>query len=154
MNKIASPDPATRVRLPTNRDSFVLKYKYWGQEVDNKGVVKAVPHKGQVIIGLYDDGVPGECFVLCEKMGSTVRGMLDAWAITLSIGLQCGVPLDVMLAKVARMKFPPDGRSENPEIGYCSSPIDAVVRTIAKAFAIDLDNPGVIDEDEPEDDDA
>jgi len=142
--EVFSPDTAVRVKLPNDRGSFIVKYEYYAED----GV-----HKGHIVVGLYDDGSPGELFIFTERMGSRVRGLLDAWAITASIALQCGVPLDMLLAKVARTNFPPQGRSKDPEIGYCSSPMDAVARTLAKVFEIDLDNPRKVDEEELEDED-
>jgi ribonucleoside-diphosphate reductase alpha chain len=74
-------------------------------------------HEGYLTAGLYDDGTVGELFISdVGKEGSTLRGVFSAWATTLSIALQHGVPLESLVRKFAYMRFEPRGATDNPEI--------------------------------------
>ncbi len=78
-----------------------------------------------------EDGSLGEVFIQWGKQGSTTAGLLDAYAIALSVGLQYGVPLADLLRPVLDRKFPPDGVTGDPEIPWASSIIDYFVRRLA-----------------------
>ena len=82
-----------------------------------------------IIAGMYEDGTLGEVFVRgIGKEGSTIQGLLDAWACQFSIGLQHGASLGMMARKFAHMKFPPYGTTDDPSVPECDSPIDYIVR--------------------------
>jgi len=66
-------------------------------------------HKGYITVGLYDNGRPGELFVTIAKQGSTIRGLIDAWALSMSINLQYGVPVSELFGKFRHQKFEPSG---------------------------------------------
>jgi hypothetical protein len=96
--------PPPRRRMPTERRSLTHKFCVDG-------------HEGYLTAGLYDDGTVGELFITdFGKEGSTLRGVFSAWATTLSIALQHGVPLESLVRKFAYMRFEPHGATDNPEI--------------------------------------
>jgi ribonucleoside-diphosphate reductase alpha chain len=90
--------------------------------------------KGYMTIGEYDDGTPGEIFVNVSKQGSTLRGILDAFAISLSHGLQFGVPLKDYVKSFTSMSFAPAGITDDPEIRTASSIIDYIARRLALSY--------------------
>jgi ribonucleoside-diphosphate reductase alpha chain len=85
-------------------------------------------HTGYFTVGLYDDGSPGELFVHVAKEGSTISGLLDSWAIGVSIALQHGVPLEALMEKYAYSRFEPAGLTGNPEIPMAHSIVDYIAR--------------------------
>jgi ribonucleoside-diphosphate reductase alpha chain len=92
-------------------------------------------HEGYLTAGFYDDGTVGELFISdVGKEGSTLRGVFCAWATTLSIALQHGVPLESLVRKFAYMRFEPRGETENPEIPKAHSIPDYVARWLASRF--------------------
>ena len=92
-------------------------------------------HEGYLTAGLYDDGTVGELFISdFGKEGSTLRGVFSAWATTLSIALQHGVPLESLVRKFAWMRFEPQGLTENPEIPHAHSIPDYVARWLTARF--------------------
>jgi ribonucleoside-diphosphate reductase alpha chain len=102
---------------------------------------KAVTHKfqvgtfkGYITVGVYDDGTPGELFVTMSKEGSVISGLADAFATSVSIGLQYGVPLQVLVNKFVHMRFEPSGYTNNPNIRIAKSLIDYIFRWIAMKF--------------------
>ena len=96
-------------------------------------------HEGYLTAGLYDDGTVGELFITdVGKEGSTLRGVFSAWATTLSIALQHGVPLESLVRKFAYMRFEPRGATDNPEIPQAHSIPDYVARWLASRF-LDVD---------------
>ncbi len=103
---------------------------------------KAITHKFQVgtfegylTVGLYDDTrQPGEIFVTMSKDGTVMSGMMDAFATSISIGLQYGVPLKVFVKKFANMRFEPSGATQNPNIPNATSIIDYIFRWLAMKF--------------------
>lgn len=115
---IASP---RRRRLSDERKSVTHKF--------NIG-----PHKGYITVGLYDDGTPGELFVTMAKEGSVISGLMDAFATSVSIGLQYGVPLQVLVNKFAHMRFEPSGFTGHPNIRMAKSIIDYIFRWLAIKF--------------------
>ncbi len=89
---------------------------------------------GYMTIGEYDDGTPGEIFVNVSKQGSTLRGILDAFAISVSHGLQFGVPLKDYVKSFTSMSFAPSGITDDPEIRTASSIIDYIARRLALTY--------------------
>ena len=112
--------------MPTERRSLTHKFCVDG-------------HEGYLTAGLYDDGTVGELFITdFGKEGSTLRGVFSAWATTLSIALQHGVPLESLVRKFAYMRFEPRGATDNPEIPQAHSIPDYVARWLASRF-LDVD---------------
>jgi ribonucleoside-diphosphate reductase alpha chain len=115
-----------RRRMPAERRSLTHKFCIDG-------------HEGYLTAGLYDDGTVGELFISdVGKEGSTLRGVFSAWATTLSIALQHGVPLESLVRKFAYMRFEPRGATDNPEIPQAHSIPDYVARWLASRF-LDVD---------------
>lgn len=112
---------ARRRRLPDERRSVTHKFEIG-------------PHQGYITVGLYDDGAPGEIFLTMSKEGSILSGLVDAFATSISIGLQYGVPLKVFVAKFAHMRFEPSGETKNPNIPIATSIVDYVFRWLAIKF--------------------
>ena len=110
-----------RHRLPTTRDSITHKFSVQG-------------HEGYITAGCYEDGTPGEIFVTMAKEGSTLSGMLDAFATSISLTLQFGVPLHDLVQKFSYMRFEPSGRTENSEIPVAQSIVDYIFRWLASTF--------------------
>lgn len=91
-------------------------------------------HKGYITVGLYDDGNPGELFVTMAKEGSVISGLMDSFATSVSIGLQYGVPLPVLVNKFVHKRFEPSGFTNNPKIRVAKSIVDYVFRWLALKF--------------------
>ena len=87
--------------------------------------------KGFVTVGEYADGRPGEIFVRVSKQGSTLAGIMDAFAISISHGLQYGVPLRAFVDAFVNMRFEPAGMTDDPDIRFASSIIDYLFRRLA-----------------------
>ena len=85
-------------------------------------------------MGMYADGRPGEVFIKMSKEGSTLSGVMDGLALTLSIGLQYAVPLKVLVDKLINTRFEPSGFTENPEIRFATSVLDYVGRWLGGRF--------------------
>ena len=111
----SGPPAARRHRLPDDRASYTHKFRIANFE-------------GFLTVGLYPDGKPGEIFVRMAKQGSTLSGLMDAFATSISVGLQHGVPLQTYVDKFAHMRFEPDGWSQNEKIGYAKSIMDYIFR--------------------------
>ncbi|MEK6607245.1 MAG: vitamin B12-dependent ribonucleotide reductase [Myxococcota bacterium] len=124
----AEPRPVRR-KLPDERPSITHKFAVGG-------------HEGYVHVGLYDDGTPGEIFIKMAKEGSTISGLMDAFATAISLSLQHGVPLKLLVDKFSHMRFEPSGFSENPQIGHAKSIMDYLFRWLGLRFVKD----GSIDE--------
>jgi ribonucleoside-diphosphate reductase alpha chain len=110
-----------RQRLPDERASTTHKFSVGGSE-------------GYLTVGMYEDGRPGEVFIKMSKEGSTLSGVMDGLALTLSIGLQYGVPLKVLVDKLINTRFEPFGFTENPQIRFASSLLDYVGRWLGGKF--------------------
>lgn len=91
-------------------------------------------HKGYITVGLYDDGTPGELFVTMAKEGSVISGLMDSFATAVSIGLQYGVPLPVLVNKFVHKRFEPSGFTSNPNIRMAKSIVDYIFRWMALKF--------------------
>jgi len=122
-----APAPPVRKRMPRERESITHKFSIAG-------------HEGYITAGKYEDGSVGEIFLTdIGKEGSTMRGLLNAFATAISIGLQYGVPLDVFVRKFSYMRFEPEGITQNPEIPFAKSMPDYIMRWLASRFIDDLD---------------
>src|SRR5205823_4750570 len=88
-------------------------------------------HEGYITVGLFEDGTPGELFVTMAKEGSTLSGMMDAFATSVSLLFQYGVPLAHLVEKFGHMRFEPSGWTGNSEIGFAKSIVDYVFRWLA-----------------------
>ena len=95
---------------------------------------KVGDHEGYVTVGLYPNGEPGELFVKMAKEGSTVSGLMDSFALAVSLALQYGVPLKTFCEKFAHTRFEPSGWSGNAEIGYAKSIMDYIFRWLQMRF--------------------
>src|SRR5881392_1521539 len=129
---------AMRHKLPDERKSITHKFDIGG-------------HEGYLTVGLYEDGQPGELFVTMAKEGSTISGLMDAFATQTSYALQFGVPLKFMVDKFSHMRFEPSGFTKNKEIPIAKSIVDYIFRWMASHFlpVEDQDEAGVIRRDEP-----
>jgi ribonucleoside-diphosphate reductase alpha chain len=115
------PPRAVRHRLPGERASITHKFSIAG-------------HEGYITVGLYPTGQPGEIFIKMAKEGSTVSGLMDSFATSISIALQHGVPLKVVCEKFAHTRFEPSGWTGNPQIGYAKSLMDYIFRWLHLRF--------------------
>ncbi|MCU1463047.1 MAG: ribonucleoside-diphosphate reductase class [Acidimicrobiales bacterium] len=109
---------ATRQRLPRRRRSNTFSFRVADCE-------------GYVTVGEYDDGRPGELFMKVSKQGSTLAGIMDAFSISVSLGLQYGVPLSTYVQKYTNMRFEPAGMTDDPDIRFVSSLVDYIFRRLA-----------------------
>jgi ribonucleoside-diphosphate reductase alpha chain len=91
-------------------------------------------HEGYITVGKFEDGKPGEIFVSMSKQGSTISGLMDAFATAISYALQYGVPLQFLVDKFAHMRFEPSGFTKNPQIPYAKSIVDYLFRWLASKF--------------------
>jgi len=91
-------------------------------------------HEGYLTVGLYEDGQPGEIFLVMAKEGSTISGLMDAFATSISIALQYGVPLQTLVDKFSHTRFEPSGFTKNPEIPIAKSMTDYIFRWLASKF--------------------
>jgi ribonucleoside-diphosphate reductase alpha chain len=112
--------PARR-KLPDTRRSITHKFSIAG-------------HEGYITVGMYDDGKPGEIFLVMAKEGSTISGLMDAFATSISMSLQYGVPLETLVEKFSHVRFEPSGFTKNPEIPYAKSITDYIFRWLASKF--------------------
>jgi ribonucleoside-diphosphate reductase alpha chain len=120
-----------RRRMPRERESITHKFSIAG-------------HEGYITAGKYEDGSVGEIFLTdIGKEGSTLRGMMNAFATAISIGLQYGVPLEVFVRKFSYMRFDPEGITNNPEIPFAKSMPDYLMRWLASRF---IDDPDVLED--------
>jgi len=110
-----------REKMPTERASVTHKFSVGG-------------HEGYLTVGMYEDGRPGEIFIKISKEGSTLSGVMDGLALTISLGLQYGVPLKVFVDKLVNTRFEPSGISANPNIRFVSSVLDYIARWLGGRF--------------------
>ncbi len=112
--------PARR-RLPDERKAITHKFSVAG-------------HDGYLTVGMYDDGDPGEIFVVMAKQGSVVSGLMDTVATSISMALQYGVPLKVLVDKFSHSRFEPSGFTNNPQIPIAKSIVDYIFRWLGQKF--------------------
>jgi ribonucleoside-diphosphate reductase alpha chain len=118
----APPVPLTqRRRLPEDRVEVGRKFRVGDYE-------------GYIHVGLYEDGTPGDIFVDIAKEGTTLAGLMNSFMISVSLGLQYGVPLEVYVSKFAHMRFEPSGMTNDPDIRIAKSIVDYVFRWMGKKF--------------------
>jgi len=116
----SGPRPARR-KLPDERRSITHKFSIAG-------------HEGYITVGMYEDGKPGEIFLVMAKEGSTISGLMDAFATSISMALQYGVPLEALVEKFSHVRFEPSGFTKNPDIPYAKSITDYIFRWLASKF--------------------
>ncbi len=110
-----------RKKMPDERKSITHKFDIAG-------------HEGYITVGMYEDGLPGEIFVMMSKQGSTISGLMDSFATAISYALQYGVPLRFLVDKFSHMRFEPSGFTKNPQIPYAKSIVDYLFRWLASKF--------------------
>jgi ribonucleoside-diphosphate reductase alpha chain len=116
-----APPRAVRHKLQDERASITHKFNIAG-------------HEGYITVGLYPNGTPGEIFITMAKEGSTVSGLMDSFALAVSIALQHGVPLKLLCEKFEHTRFEPSGWSNNPDIGFAKSIMDYIFRWLHLRF--------------------
>ncbi|MFM9142038.1 MAG: vitamin B12-dependent ribonucleotide reductase, partial [Actinomycetota bacterium] len=114
----SAPAPATRKRLPKSRPSRTTSFAVGGAE-------------GYMTAGTYEDGQLGEIFLKLGKQGSTLAGVMDAFSIAVSVGLQYGVPLETYVQKFTNSRFEPAGMTDDPDIRMAQSMMDYIFRRLA-----------------------
>jgi ribonucleoside-diphosphate reductase alpha chain len=112
---------AQREKMPVERASVTHKFSVGG-------------HEGYITVGMYEDNRPGEIFIKMAKEGSTLSGVMDGLALTISLGLQYGVPLKVFVDKLLNTRFEPSGITANANIRFVSSVLDYIARWLGGRF--------------------
>jgi ribonucleoside-diphosphate reductase alpha chain len=110
-----------RRKLPDERQAITHKFDIQG-------------HEGYITVGLFEDGQPGEIFLVMAKEGSTISGFADAIAQAIYYALQYGVPLQALVDKFSHVRFEPSGMTRNPEIRFAKSIVDYIFRWLASKF--------------------
>jgi ribonucleoside-diphosphate reductase alpha chain len=110
-----------RRKLPDERHAITHKFDIAG-------------HEGYITVGLYEDGMPGELFIVMAKEGSTISGFADAFAQAISYALQYGVPLQDLVDKFSHVRFEPSGMTRNPDVRFAKSIVDYIFRWMAAKF--------------------
>lgn len=110
-----------RRKLPDERASITHKFDVAG-------------HEGYITVGMFEDGTPGEIFLVMAKEGSTISGFADAFAQAISYALQYGVPLQALVDKFSHARFEPSGMTKNPEVRFAKSIVDYIFRWMATKF--------------------
>ncbi|MBN2134263.1 MAG: vitamin B12-dependent ribonucleotide reductase [Acidobacteria bacterium] len=110
-----------RMKLPEEREAITHKFSLAG-------------HEGYITVGMYENGMPGEIFLVMAKEGSTISGLMDSFATAVSLALQYGVPLEVLVNKFSYTRFEPSGFTGNREISYATSIMDYIFRWLGTKF--------------------
>jgi len=118
---LAAARGPVRRRLPDERQSITHKFDIAG-------------HEGYITVGLFEDGMPGEIFLVMAKEGSTISGFADAFAQAISYALQYGVPLSSLVDKFSHVRFEPSGMTRNPDVRFAKSIVDYIFRWMASKF--------------------
>ena len=118
--KVFRSGPSRR-RLHDERQSITHKFSIAG-------------HEGYITVGMFEDGMPGELFITMSKEGSTISGLMDSLATAVSISLQYGVPLKVLVDKFSHARYEPSGFTNNPDIPIAKSLSDYIFRWLGKKF--------------------
>jgi ribonucleoside-diphosphate reductase alpha chain len=127
---VVQANQPVRRKLPDERQALTHKFSING-------------HEGYITVGLYDDGQPGEIFLTMAKEGSTISGLMDAFATSISLTLQYGVPLKALVDKFSHMRYEPSGFTKNPEIPIAKSITDYIFRWLASRFLSTADKRAV-----------
>jgi ribonucleoside-diphosphate reductase alpha chain len=117
---LAAQAPVRR-KLPDERQAITHKFDIAG-------------HEGYITVGLFEDGMPGEIFLVMAKEGSTISGFADAFAQAISYALQYGVPLQALVDKFSHVRFEPSGMTRNPDVRFAKSIVDYIFRWMASKF--------------------
>ena len=117
----AAPAGPMRRKLPDERHALTHKFDIAG-------------HEGYITVGLFEDGMPGEIFLVMAKEGSTISGFADAFAQAISYALQYGVPLQDLVDKFSHVRFEPSGMTRNPDVRFAKSIVDYIFRWMAAKF--------------------
>jgi ribonucleoside-diphosphate reductase alpha chain len=118
---VAAAGKPVRRKLPDERQAITHKFDIAG-------------HEGYITVGLFEDGSPGEIFLVMAKEGSTISGFADAFAQAVSYALQYGVPLQVLVDKFSHVRFEPSGMTRNPDVRFAKSIVDYIFRWMATKF--------------------
>jgi len=118
---LAAARGPVRRRLSDERQSITHKFDIAG-------------HEGYITVGLFEDGMPGEIFLVMAKEGSTISGFADAFAQAISYALQYGVPLSSLVDKFSHVRFEPSGMTRNPDVRFAKSIVDYIFRWMASKF--------------------
>ena len=110
-----------RRRLADERQAVTHKFSIGG-------------HEGYLTVGLFEDGTPGEIFITMSKEGSTLSGMMDSFATMVSLALQYGVPMKVLVTKFSHVRFEPSGVTNNKDVRFAKSVVDYIFRWMALKF--------------------
>ncbi len=121
MSQVEITKKPLRRRLANERQSITHKFSIAG-------------HEGYFTVGLYEDGTPGEFFIKMSKEGSTLSGIMDSLALSISLNMQYGVPLEVLVSKFTHTRFEPAGMTTNREIPIAKSLMDYIGRWLAIKF--------------------
>jgi ribonucleoside-diphosphate reductase alpha chain len=121
ITKIVTEARPVRRKLPDERNAITHKFSIAG-------------HEGYITVGMYEDGKPGEIFLVMAKEGSTISGLMDAFATSISMALQYGVPLETLVGKFSHVRFEPSGFTKNPQIPMAKSITDYIFRWMASKF--------------------
>ena len=117
----ASGFKPVRRKLPSVRKAITHKFSIAG-------------HEGYITVGMYNDGQPGEIFLVMAKEGSAISGLMDSFATAISLALQYGVPLKVLIDKFSHVRFEPSGHTGNPAVPFAKSIVDYIFRWLASKF--------------------
>ncbi len=118
---VPAPALPKRRRLPDERKSITHKFSVGS-------------HDGYLTVGMYEDGTPGEIFIVMAKAGSTLSGVMDSFATAVSLGLQHGVSLELFVSKFAHVRFEPHGFTKNSDIPIAKSIVDYIFRWLGIKF--------------------
>lgn len=110
-----------RKKLPEERNAITHKFSIGG-------------HEGYITVGMFEDGSPGEIFLVMSKEGTVVSGLMDSFATAISMALQYGVPLNVLIDKFSHTRFEPSGMTRNKDIPIAKSVVDYIFRWLALKF--------------------
>ena len=113
--------PGAAASCPTSAHAITHKFDIAG-------------HEGYITVGMYEDGPPGEIFLVMAKEGSTISGFADAFAQAISYALQYGVPLQDLVDKFSHVRFEPSGMTKNPDVRFAKSIVDYIFRWMAAKF--------------------
>jgi ribonucleoside-diphosphate reductase alpha chain len=118
---VAAASQPVRRKLPDERQAITHKFDIAG-------------HEGYITVGLFENGQPGEIFLVMAKEGSTISGFADAFAQAVSYTLQFGVPLQALVDKFSHVRFEPSGMTKNPDVRFAKSIVDYIFRWMASKF--------------------